>query len=79
MRELTEQEIDEVSGAVFNANGRGSTAVLAIVTQLNLATQVGVNVLSEGGTNINALTQANSSSIGVGANNVVRPPHHVVI
>jgi hypothetical protein len=67
MRELTDMELDAVGGGFLNANGNGGTggkAILAVVLQRNRAIQVGVNVITAASFNVNAATQANSSSIG---------------
>jgi len=64
MRELTDMELDAVGGGIFNANGAGSKAILAVVLQRNRAIQVGVNVITAGSFNVNAATQANASTIG---------------
>ena len=82
MRELTETEIDAVSGGFFNATGAGSRAILAFVSQRNSATQIGVNLGAANSFNVNAASQSNSSSIGGGGvtpPTPPTPPPHVVI
>jgi len=65
MRELTDMELDAVSGgfAVAVAGGN-ATAIQARVRQRNFAVQVGVNDDSPAGFNVNAADQSNSSHIG---------------
>jgi len=67
MRELTDMELDAVSGGFAVAlGGNNATAIQARVRQSNFAVQVGVNDDSPGGLNVNAAHQSNSSSIGSG-------------
>ena len=64
MRELTDKELDAVGGGIFNANGAGSKAILAVVVQRNRVPQLAVNFFTVGSFNVNAATQANASAIG---------------